>query len=362
MQFSNINYKKINKNFSTFLIKKFITFGLLFVYILFPSITKAGIFSFLAGATGQEASAKVLDDSNTNNSQNMLVLQAATNSEPSQIKANSEEPLVSNGALIAEIGPAGTASDVDNESTNTQISLYVVHKGDSFEKIAKMFKIDANTIIWANDLDRDTELKDGQKLVILPISGYKYTVKKGDTIKSIATKNKADLREILQYNALSIKSTLNPGDIIVIPDAEPVYIQAGIFASSKTSTDPSVYGTDGPYYPGYYIRPVEGGFKSQGLHGYNAVDIAVPIGTPIHAAAEGTVIASAMGGWHGGYGNYVAISHPNGTQTLYAHTSKNFVKVGDYVQQGQMIAKSGSTGNSTGPHVHAEVRLAKNPF
>jgi murein DD-endopeptidase MepM/ murein hydrolase activator NlpD len=86
------------------------------------------------------------------------------------------------------------------------------------------------------------------------------------------------------------------------------------------------------------------------------------LGTPIRASAAGTVIVSKTGGWHGGYGNYVIISHSNGTQTLYAHTQKNFVSVGDSVEQGQLIARVGNTGNSTGPHVHFEIRGAKNPF
>jgi murein DD-endopeptidase MepM/ murein hydrolase activator NlpD len=91
----------------------------------------------------------------------------------------------------------------------------------------------------------------------------------------------------------------------------------------------------GPSYPGYYMRPIIGGRKSQGIHGHNGVDLAAPVGTPIYAAAGGSVIVSiANGGWNGGYGNYVVISHPNGTQTLYAHNSANLVSVGDKVSRG----------------------------
>jgi murein DD-endopeptidase MepM/ murein hydrolase activator NlpD len=110
------------------------------------------------------------------------------------------------------------------------------------------------------------------------------------------------------------------------------------------------------------MRPVSGGRESQGLHGYNAVDLAAPVGTPIYAAAEGTVIVSIMGGWNGGYGNYVVISHPNGTQTLYAHAKETLVIPGQHVEQGQLIAKIGMTGKTTGPHVHFEIRGARNPF
>jgi murein DD-endopeptidase MepM/ murein hydrolase activator NlpD len=98
------------------------------------------------------------------------------------------------------------------------------------------------------------------------------------------------------------------------------------------------------------------------LHGYNGVDIAAPVGTSIFAAAEGTVIVAASSGWNSGYGNYVVISHPNGTQTVYGHASKVMVSVGEHVSKGQLIASVGSTGKSTGPHLHVEVRGAANPF
>ncbi len=363
MQFISEKNKKLTIFFTPIYKGIVISLAITYISLLSPNTTHAGFFSFLAGATTDNVSAKVPDDTSSINSQNMLVLQAVTNTDPTPNKVSDETPLVSGNALIAEIGPYGTPTDVDKESTNTQISLYIVHNGDTLSKIANMFKVSVNTIEWANDLSNGAPLVEGQKLIILPISGVKYTVKKGDTIKNIVTRYKTDLNEVLQFNDLSLSSNLKVGDIIVIPDAEPVSIQTtGLFSMKKIPINPSLHGTDGPYYPGYYIRPVDGGYKSQGLHGYNAVDIAVPLGTPIHAVAEGTVIASVMGGWHGGYGSYVIISHPNGSQTLYAHTQKNFVSVGDHVEQGQMIAKSGSTGNSTGPHLHIEFRGAKNPL
>jgi murein DD-endopeptidase MepM/ murein hydrolase activator NlpD len=102
--------------------------------------------------------------------------------------------------------------------------------------------------------------------------------------------------------------------------------------------------------------------KTQGLHGYNGVDLAGPVGTPIYAAAAGTVLVSASSGWNGGYGNLVIISHDNGTQTVYGHLSKTLVKVGQHVEQSQKIALMGATGKATGSHLHFEIRGAKNPF
>jgi len=110
------------------------------------------------------------------------------------------------------------------------------------------------------------------------------------------------------------------------------------------------------------MRPISGGQKSQGLHGYNGVDLDTYGGAPIFAAANGKVIISKSSGWNGGYGKYVVISHGNGTQTLYAHNSQNIVYPGQNVVKGQVIGYIGSTGRSTGSHLHFEVRGAQNPF
>lgn len=339
-----------------------ITLTLSLIQISYPKTVNAGLFSFISDLTGDKASAKTLEVPTTVSSQNMILLQAAVNTDPNPNKIDEYTPLAYGNALSAEIGPQGTVSDVE-DTVSTEISLYTVRDGDSLAKIAKLFDVSVNTIIWANNLGSNPTLKEGQMLVILPISGIKYTVKKGDTIRGIVNRYKADLDEVLQYNDLSLSSMLNIGDTIVIPDAEPTASPVPkILASKSTGTNP-LHDANGPFYPGYYIKPVDVGSKSQGLHGYNAVDLAAPVGTPIHAAADGTVIASmTSGSWNGGYGNYVIISHANGTQTLYAHTLKNFVSVGDHVEQGQLIAKIGMTGKSTGPHVHFEIRGAKNPF
>ena len=103
--------------------------------------------------------------------------------------------------------------------------------------------------------------------------------------------------------------------------------------------------------------------QTQNIHGYNAVDLAAPTGTPIMAAADGTVIVAKSGGWNGGYGSYVVIQHGNGSQTLYAHMSKVAAYDGESVVQGQVIGYVGETGDATGPHVHFEIRDGiRNPF
>jgi len=238
-------------------------------------------------------------------------------------------------------------------SGSGQISVYTVRSGDTLASVAKMFGVSANTIVWANSLSSKT-LKVGQELVILPISGVRHTVKSGDTLQSIAKKYKADLEDILSYNNLTAKAKLAVGDTIIIPD--------GVVASAPASVSSGSKPNQVSVVSGYYQRPINGGRKSQGIHGYNGVDIAAPVGTPIVASADGTVILARTTGYNGGYGLYVVIRHSNGTQTLYAHMSRVAVIVGQRISQGDVIGAVGNTGRSTGPHIHFEVRGARNPF
>lgn len=353
---TKFGYKKICSNINKITIVAIATV----CYLSQPKMVEAGIFSALTELGGDKVSAKSIDISSSN-SQDMFLLEAPANSDLNPNKSDKQPILAFGNALSAEIGPQGTVSDIESRVSN-EISIYTVRKGDSISSIADMFDVSINTIIWANELGRNTSLSEGQTLVILPISGIKYTVKKGDTIKGIVFRYKADLDEVLQYNDLTLSSPLIVGATIVIPDAEPSYVEAPKTIKTKVPTN-KAHDTNGPFYPGYFIRPIAGGYKSQGLHGYNGVDLAAPVGTPIRASAGGKVISSiSNGSWNGGYGNYVIIAHDNGTKTLYAHTQKNFVKVGDIVEQGEMIAKIGVTGKTTGPHVHFEIRGAKNPF
>jgi murein DD-endopeptidase MepM/ murein hydrolase activator NlpD len=178
----------------------------------------------------------------------------------------------------------------------------------------------------------------------------------------------------LSYNDITLTTPIIAGQTIIIPDAEvsadnvsPVNTSISIIAkcgSRDARIEKLIDGGSGlPAYPGYYLRPIVGGYRSQCLHGHNAIDLAAPLGTSIHAAAKGIVIiAKSNGAWNGGYGNYVVISHDNGTQTLYAHMSSPTVSVGETVSQGDKIGSIGMTGWTYGPHVHFEIRGAQNPF
>ena len=286
------------------------------------------------------------------NSQNMNLLEAYHNSDPTGIGGPelaivddiAISPIVEDARVFVDLGASGTG----------QISVYTVRKGDTLSGIAKMFGVSTNTIVWANDISNG-KIREGQELVILPITGVRHTIKKGDTLRSIANKYKADLGEILIYNGLSLDTKIVPGDELIIPDGQVSGAQSAI--ASRSSAPSAVQVSSG-----YYLRPIAGGRKSQGLHGYNGVDIAAPVGTPIYASADGTVIVSKKSGYNGGYGLYVVVSHSNGTQTLYGHMSRVDVNVGQRVNQGEVIGAVGNTGRSTGPHIHFEVRGARNPF
>ena len=346
----NISLSKHILSWNVILLASFLVIG------LFVETAHASIISLVNSVFGSaQVSARIIP-ATPSNSQTITILQAAVNIDPNPDKVMQFAPPLDDGkTLIPGIAAVGGS---DESVSNTQISIYVVREGDSLSTISDIFGVSVNTIIWANDISRSTPLQAGQILVILPVTGINYSVKKGETISGIISKYKANLEEVLQYNDLTAKSDLAVGQTIIIPDVD---LQVSTPIRAASTIDP-LRGADVPSYPGYYIRPLKIGTKSQGLHGHNGVDLAAPIGTPIYAAADGKIIVSSTGNWSGGYGNFVIISHANGTQTVYAHNSKNIVKVGEYVEQGQEIARVGSTGNSTGPHVHFEIRGAKNPF
>lgn len=252
-----------------------------------------------------------------------------------------------------------------DEAASDEISIYIVREGDTIRDVAKMFNVSENTIRWANNLDSKPTLKKDQELIILPITGVKYTVKKGDTVKSIATSFKGDVNEILSYNALSDDSPLIAGEEIIIPNGEVVAIpKVAQIVPKIAKTTPLIGGKSIAIKDdtGYFSRPVRGGIKTQGLHGHNGIDIASSLNTPIIAAADGIVLISRGSGWNGGYGDYVVIKHPNGMQTLYGHMNSVLARQGSTVSKGTIIGYMGNTGDSSGIHLHFEVRGGVNPF
>jgi LysM repeat protein len=334
-----------------------------------PLLAQAGVLSIFSSLFDKTAT--ITNAQTTHfNSQTMPLLAPAVNIDPNPAKGGGDITVVGGAALSPIDGPSGTLVDISDEppSQSSQISVYTVRNGDTLSDIAHMFGVTTNTIIWANDIQNRT-IHPGDMLIILPVTGIRYTVAKGDTIASIAKKYKGDAAEIASYNEIS-DASLAVGTSILIPNGESTTassVSAGSGVKSpkvkSSGTTAKLHDAGGPDYGSYYVWPMVGGVLTQGLHGYNGVDIGAPKNTPIIAAAEGTVIiAKDNGGWNGGYGNYLVIQHPNGTQTLYAHATSLVVSVGDQIAQGQTVALVGRTGQATGYHLHFEVRGAKNPF
>ena len=330
---------------------------LLVLGILSPAQARAGVFGDFVAAIMGNPEKQINASTGGGNLQTMLLPKPAMNANPMAGKGGGDIKIVDDNALMPEEGPSGTMADIE-KPRNSTISVYVVRAGDTLFEIGELFGVSPNTILWANDLTRDSKLQVGQKLTILPVTGVKYVTKKGDTLASVAKQFGGDAMEIASYNGID-DGTLMVGKEIIIPDGE----LAAPAPAKKVSPATALKGTSTQI--GYYLRPLPDGTwrKTQGIHGYNGVDLAAPAGTSLLASAEGDVIVAKQGGWNGGYGNYIVIQHGNGSQTLYSHASRVIVSVGQHVTRGQTIGTVGATGKATGSHVHFEIRNGiRNPF
>lgn len=290
------------------------------------------------------------------------VLQASTNFDPNPNKGLGAVQTSGGRALLAYNGPLGSAADVAGSAQSDRISVYEVHRGDTLSDIANMFGVSVNTIIWANNLKGANDVHPGDTLVILPVSGVERVVLKGDTLKSLAKKYGADAGEIAQFNGLDPADPLTVGSTVIIPGGELSALPSIRTVSGRVIREP-LHGAGGAVLTGYFGNPVPGATVTQALHGWNGIDLGAARGTPVYAAADGVVIISRSGGgWNGGYGNYIVITHNNGSQTLYSHLRGAVTSFGQMVSRGQLIGYVGATGLATGPHLHFEVRGAANPF
>ncbi len=238
------------------------------------------------------------------------------------------------------------------------VMIYVVQSGDNVSKIAQRFGLRPETILWSNpELETWPDyIIVGQQLFILPEDGAYHEVQAGDTLDSIAKKYSVDPMVVVecQYNDLTEPYELLAGQYLVVPGGTKPLVSRYVQA---TAPPPS----DAPTGTGSFMWPASG-YLTQGYYlGHEAIDIGAPTGTPIYAADTGYVSAT---GWMGGYGNYIIVNHGNGFETLYAHLSEIRVIAGQGVQRGHLIGLMGSTGRSTGPHLHFEIRqggVKRNP-
>ncbi len=246
-----------------------------------------------------------------------------------------------------------TTIDGGDQPQRTEIVHYTVQRGDTVSTIARKFGISVNTILWANNLSSFSLIRPGDKLTILPYSGIQYTVKRGDTLARIARTYGVTEDKIRNYNNLG--SILRIGEKLMIPGGKKIsYARTTSRSYTGVSVIKDLVKSPSKQVSGNKMAwPTEGHRITQYFSWrHSGLDIGNKSGTPLYAADAGKVTYS---GWSRGYGYNVVIDHGGGKKTRYAHASKLFVKVGDYVDKGEHIAAMGSTGWSTGPHIHFEV-------
>lgn len=264
-----------------------------------------------------------------------------------------EPTTVQDNSVFAH-NPAVTDYIEKTAEKRVQVVEYTVQPGDKLSFIALDYGVSVESIMWANNLRDSDSIRPDQILKIPPVSGIIHMVKKGDTIKTIAKKYSVESHNIIAYNGLPQDGQLQVDDEIIVPDGK-IRGSTGIAVARKSAFSHL------PSLGDYFLTPAIG--RNWGrVHGRNGVDIANSCGTSIFAAAEGSIATADGVGWNGGFGKFIKLIHPNGTETVYAHASKLLVSVGEYVSRGQLIALIGSTGRSTGCHLHFEVHGARNPL
>lgn len=343
-------------------------YSLLALFPLLVSIplqVNAGFFDFIAGSNTEAASVSNTgtwaDYSSEYNSQTYPFIETSINPDMKNIKEEIAMAIVEEDTLSSTTGLVGTG--LESVSTGG-ITTYIVKEGDTLSQIAEDFDISQNTIRWENDITGQN-IRIGQNLSILPVSGVKHIVKKGDTLAGIADKYDAEVEDIKIFNDISSSDLLKVGDVIIVPNG---IISVEVVKAPTTKTSISSSGADSnskTVTSGYYMRPTSGIITSPygSRHGsfHYGVDIGAKRGTTVSAAASGTVTAvvgSCKEGQYscgGRYGNYIVIEHPNGQSTRYAHLSTASVSVGQKVAKGKNIGTTGNTGRSTGPHLHFQV-------
>jgi len=230
---------------------------------------------------------------------------------------------------------------------------YVVQEGDTVSSIAQKFGVSESTVLWQNGLSKTSKIKVGQTLQILPVTGVSHKVQKGDTVYSIAKKYDSDAQAIADFpfNTFVNDETfeLAIGQVIIVPEG----VMPSIFGTSSPRIRQLTPDAGTVVASGTFIWPASGTITQNFAWYHPGLDIANRAAPDVLAADSGTVTFS---GWDGsGYGNKVIIDHGNGYRTLYAHLSKLYVVSGQTVARGSAVGKMGSTGRSTGTHLHFEV-------
>jgi len=255
--------------------------------------------------------------------------------------------LFHNDGLDALLTPADSvstkeASD-DDQTVVLQTQTYTLKKGDMLSTVAKQFNLALGTLISFNNIRNVRHVGNGTTLVVPNTDGVLYTAVTGDSLSGIARTSKIPYEKILESNSLSTP-VITPGQKIFLPGAT-----LSTWDLKQASGELFIYPVRGYITSRFGTRrdPFTG---ARTFH--NGIDLANSLGTPVRASMAGTVTDT---GYSSSYGNYIVINHEGGFQTLYGHLRAFDVKVGQYVDQGQLIGQMGSTGYSTGSHTHFSI-------
>lgn len=268
---------------------------------------------------------------------------------PSELNDLTPSSAVVTSLDLTEYGLQTQRSDKPRD----QVESYTVKEGDTLAKVADKYDVSIDTIKWSNDLKRDS-LSIGQILKIPPVTGIVHKVREGDTVQSIAKKYKTESQKIVNFpfNDFADLDTfaLNVGQTLIVPDG----VQPQAPAIARIATPPIVAGGTGQL-----LWPTSGLISQYPVWYHMAFDIANPSAPGVMAADSGTVIVVEYLRY--GYGQHVIVDHGSGLSTLYGHLSEIYVKPGDKVARGQVIGRMGSSGRSTGTHLHFETRRNGTP-
>ncbi len=243
-----------------------------------------------------------------------------------------------------------------SEKPRAEVVSYTVQEGDTLSMVADKFGVSLETLLWANDLTAKSKIKPGMELKVPPVTGLVHKVKRGETIYSIAKKYEVEAQNIVNwpFNSFADDETfaLAVGQILVVPD--------GVMPEAAPPTQPRYIARQTPdagtvTATGQFVWPTAGKVTQNPVWYHMAVDIANRDAPDVLAADSGRVIVAGFPDRQG-YGNRVIVDHGNGYQTLYAHLAAIYVTEGQNIGRGAAIGKMGSTGRSTGMHLHFEIR------
>jgi len=277
--------------------------------------------------------------------------QAVMTSPDEEEYQDQEAPLTQEGSAIVKPDMAATKK---TKQARTEIVYHTVVSGDSVSTIAEEYEISVNTILWENSLSAYSLIRPGQKLAILPTTGLTHQVLRGENIGSISKKYGIEEDKITLINNLDDSTKLTVGQKLIIPGARKVSYVASSPSYTGLSAIADLIRPPGAIPASNKMNWPTQGYRITQYYSWRhlGVDIANKTGTPIYAADAGTVESA---GWAPGYGNAIVINHGGGKKTRYGHMSKLYVQKGQKIDKGDSIGAMGSTGWSTGPHLHFEV-------